>query len=289
MAPIRENDILFAYKALTFVDGLSLSAVRVGGAILDHFNHKTGQCDPSVERLAALLGMDRASVLRATKALHDAGLIEKIKHGGHSHRTCYLPCWAKLNAVVADWSAAMKGVGSRVESKKLTSGIVAKMRPSQSQECDFDSRRIATQTYRSNLANKPEHEDTDGRQAEPERKRSDSGREKKLRDEKQRRRALARASTSSSSAVARERAQERLVEDMRQLGWEALAWYVEWLTPETADLNEAAVTVEMQKRGRGKHLLLKQLSGFRLEVGQKKVASENLYFGGGDECLATSS
>lgn len=47
MARFQENDILFAYKALNFVPGLSANARRVAGATIDHFNRKSGQCDPS--------------------------------------------------------------------------------------------------------------------------------------------------------------------------------------------------------------------------------------------------
>ena len=57
MAILEENDVLFAHKALTLMAGLSDATKRVAGAIIDHFNKRTGQCDPSIERLATLLSL----------------------------------------------------------------------------------------------------------------------------------------------------------------------------------------------------------------------------------------
>lgn len=86
MAILEENDILFAHKALNVMAGLTEATRRVAGAIIDHFNKRTGQCDPSIERLATLLGIDRATVIRATDKLHELGFIEKTSHGGKAHR-----------------------------------------------------------------------------------------------------------------------------------------------------------------------------------------------------------
>ncbi len=84
MALLEANDILFAHKALNIVPGPSANARRVAGAIIDHFNRKTGQCDPSVGRLARLLGVNRATVIRATNDLcsEESGLFENSSHGG---------------------------------------------------------------------------------------------------------------------------------------------------------------------------------------------------------------
>ncbi|MHA1545954.1 MAG: helix-turn-helix domain-containing protein [Alphaproteobacteria bacterium] len=126
----QENDILFAHKAINIVAGLSPGARRVGGAILDHFNKKTGQCDPSISRLAALLGINRATVLRATKELSDpdAGLFRKTSHGGYSHRTKYQPVWERFRRIVEEWNAGMKG--QKAHSKPADS------QSQRSQNCD---------------------------------------------------------------------------------------------------------------------------------------------------------
>jgi len=47
MPLLQQNDVLFAYKALAIIPDLSAASRRVAGAIIDRFNKKTGQCDPS--------------------------------------------------------------------------------------------------------------------------------------------------------------------------------------------------------------------------------------------------
>lgn len=134
-----------AYKAITIAPKLSGAARRVAGALIDHFNLKTGQCDPSVGRLATMLGLNRATVLRATAELcaEEDGLFAKKSHGGHWHRAHYQPRWRVLRAIVADWDARMV-TGGPIE-KPVSK--VAKMRRSRSQSCDSEGRRIATQNH----------------------------------------------------------------------------------------------------------------------------------------------
>lgn len=147
MARVRNSDVFFAHMALHFAPDLSPSARRVGAGIIGHFNVKTGQCDPSVERLAAMLGLDRATVIRATGELcGPAGLFERVSHGGRSHRTAYLPRWEAFGEIVDDWNRRMKDGSAPAK--------VAKMRPSRSQNCDVNSRKNATQTIRRNYSNK---------------------------------------------------------------------------------------------------------------------------------------
>jgi len=149
MALLQPNDILFAHKALNIVPGLSANTRRVAGALIDHFNKKTGQCDPSIGRLAKLLGINRASVLRATEKLcePEIGLFEKISHGGKSNRTKYLPRWEVFRGIVANWDARMKTGEAPAK--------VAKLRRKQSQNRDVKGCKIATQTLRRNQSNKP--------------------------------------------------------------------------------------------------------------------------------------
>jgi hypothetical protein len=127
-----------AYKALTLVAGLSASDRRVGGALIDHYNLKTGRCDPGVVRLARLLRISPASVKRATEALDKAELIAKQQHGGLSHSNSYEPNWRRFKNIVDDWDARMKAP------------TVAEVIPSGSQNCDADSSNIETQTLLTN-------------------------------------------------------------------------------------------------------------------------------------------
>lgn len=162
MAPSPKANVLFAYKALTICAGLSEGARRVAGAIIDHFNHADGQCNPSVERLAEMLGLHRASVMRAIEQLHALGIIHRARHGGRSHRNAYRPNWDQLNRMVAEWDAKMKGkplLAGASDTPLLASAehqeTVASTRRSRSQSCDVNSRTDATLTYLKNQSNEP--------------------------------------------------------------------------------------------------------------------------------------
>ena len=148
-ALLQKNDILFAHIALNMIDGLSAGARRVGAALIGHFNRKTGRCDPSVERLAALLKVDRSTVLRATAELCSGkfGLFQKSSHGGKFNTASYQPCWEVFRSIVNDWEAEMKG--------DKPSENVAELRRTRSQGCDVNGRKIATQTYSNNQFKKP--------------------------------------------------------------------------------------------------------------------------------------
>lgn len=115
MALLGGNDILFAHKALTLMSGLTDATKRVAGAIIDHFNKKTGQCDPGIDRLSTMLGINRATVIRATETLDELGLIQKASHGGKSHRASYRP---KLGSI----SGRGVRLGHSYEDRKSTFG-----------------------------------------------------------------------------------------------------------------------------------------------------------------------
>ena len=143
-----------AYKAINLVDGLSKSTRRVAGGLIDHFNPKTGQCDPGVDRMATMLDMNRATAMRATDELDKAGLILKDSHSGKSHRTSYQPQWDRFEEIVADWDRRMK--------TGAPPGKVAELRLSRSQDCDVNGRNSATQTLLRNPL-KETLEDVEGR------------------------------------------------------------------------------------------------------------------------------
>src|SRR5690242_5029263 len=100
---IRSLDTLLALKALCLAPGLNSNQRRVGAALIEHFNRKTGQCDPGHGRLAYLLSIDKRTAIRCTQALVASGLFEKVRHGGRSSRNLYVPCWSRLSEICADW------------------------------------------------------------------------------------------------------------------------------------------------------------------------------------------
>lgn len=66
---------------------LSPAARAVLAQILDHYNSRTGQCTPSLDRLARTSGLSRRSAIRGVNELCEAGWIERdrsVREGGRS-------------------------------------------------------------------------------------------------------------------------------------------------------------------------------------------------------------
>jgi predicted transcriptional regulator len=95
--------ILIAFKVIALAEDLSAVERQVGATLLDSFNRKTGQCDPSLDRVAGLLNVHRRTVIRATAKLEAKGLFRKTRHGGYSHRNHYEPVWLKFRDLEAKW------------------------------------------------------------------------------------------------------------------------------------------------------------------------------------------
>src|SRR5260370_14673872 len=91
---IRRLDTLLALKVLTLVPELNASDRRVAGALLEHFNRNTGQCDPSLPRIADLLGLSTRTVMRSNQRLEAARLFNKTRPGARSPRHSSQPNWS---------------------------------------------------------------------------------------------------------------------------------------------------------------------------------------------------
>jgi DNA-binding transcriptional MocR family regulator len=257
MALLQQNDILFAHKALNLMPHLSATTRRVAGAIIDSFNKKTGQCDPSIGGLMKQLNVSRAAVIRATDELDKLGLIRKDIHGGFSHRNAYLPNWTKFRKFVEDWDSEKKArsIAKRAGSK------VSNLQPSQPQICDSDGLRNETQTLLKNQSNKP-IEETDAATspskptARSKTKRLEEGLEKAI-SAAAFLRPLKGSKNTSRSTVAREAAQHRWEADARSLGEPAYEAIAVWITEET---NCRAVDAELAKSGGGLEFILKAMN-----------------------------
>ena len=139
----RPLDTLLGFKALILVGGLNENDRRVGATLLEHFNRKTGRCDPSLGRIARLLEIDIRTVIRSVRHLEDAGLLRKHRHGGNLNRNQYEPIWLKLSELEAAWNARFTEISP-------PSG----QSPAQGQSCHLDSDSPVTQTYSNkNLPN----------------------------------------------------------------------------------------------------------------------------------------
>ncbi len=271
MPLLQQNDVLFAHKALNVMPGLSATARRVAGAIIDHFNKKTGQCDPSVGRLRKLLDVSPATVMRATSELDDLGLIFKDSHGGKSHRTAYTPNWSYFREIVEVWDAGMKtGDGLLEHDFKIS-----KLKPSKSQSRDLDGRKNETQTLRKNPSKKPIEADC----AKPPAvqnselyKRTGTNRLLKgaeLRSQKSFLLPLQGGQTQSRSEVAQNKAQQRWENDLMRLSREQTEAIAEWLTIETM---ERATTAEMAEPGSGLEFIVREMRD-QLITAQLRVLS----------------
>ncbi|MCR4267086.1 helix-turn-helix domain-containing protein [Nitratireductor sp. ZSWI3] len=152
-AVIDKGDMMNAHVALNLAPGLSGNTRRVAGALLEHFNQKTGRCDPSVERLARLLGIGRATIFRALDEIckGDGALFEIVSGGGRANCNFYRPRWDRFRALVVDWNARMKTGAAPSEAKET----VSEVRQKQSQNCDRNGLKDETQTLRRNPPKEP--------------------------------------------------------------------------------------------------------------------------------------
>ena len=94
---------LIAFKALSLCDDLIATQRRVLAALIEHFNRKNGRCDPSIDRLVVLLGINRRTVFRALNVLVKKGYVVRLRHGGLNHRNQYVPNWPFYAAVLKKW------------------------------------------------------------------------------------------------------------------------------------------------------------------------------------------
>jgi predicted transcriptional regulator len=140
--PIQRLDTLLALKAMHLAPGLNANDRRVAAALLEHFNRRTGQCDPSLERIAELLGISTRTVIRSNHRLERAGLFKKTRHGGHSNRNFYEPMWSRFREIEAAWIARFNSRANSSASEES---------PARRQACHLERDNSVTQTCGSNL------------------------------------------------------------------------------------------------------------------------------------------
>jgi hypothetical protein len=231
---IKPIDTLLALKALTLVAGLNASDRRVAGALLEHYNRKTGQCDPGLVRLAELLGVSTRTVIRSNQKLEVAKLFKKARHGGHSHRNRYEPNWVRFQELEAAWK---KKFNSKSRTTNLSSSV--------GHGCHLEGDG-ATQTYGSNLS----------RETYPRslpRKEHDT-RSKHPLDQRQHRRGTGAA--DAAEVAAERRWTCTLHDNFSHLP----ITYGEIVEAITAEVRTAATQAEMRKRGAGFEYILHKLS-----------------------------
>ena len=113
-------DILIAFKSISLAPDLSVTEKRVASAVIDHFNQKTTQCDPSLDTLAVLLGIHRRTVIRAINNLVGLKYFRRVRHGGNFHRNFYEPLWPRFREVEAEWQRRRYEHSQRFREAKLS-------------------------------------------------------------------------------------------------------------------------------------------------------------------------
>jgi hypothetical protein len=98
------SDTFVAHKAISLAEDLTGTEKRVAATIIDHFNRKTGRCDPALGSIARLLGVSRRTIIRAVGSLALKGYIRKTRHGGYFHRNSYEPIWSRFRTNAAKWA-----------------------------------------------------------------------------------------------------------------------------------------------------------------------------------------
>jgi hypothetical protein len=117
---IKPLDTLIALKMISLSGDVSSTDKRVAALLIDHFNRRTGQCDPSLDTMADLIGVDRRTVVRSISRLVGTGLFRKIRHGGKFHRNSYEPMWTRFSQLDDIWGERRKARRAKFVSPNLS-------------------------------------------------------------------------------------------------------------------------------------------------------------------------
>lgn len=140
----HRGDTTVAFKIIALLKGLTATDKRVLAAVLDHFNQKNGQCDPSIETIAALLNVDRSAVMRTFTRAEKLGIFRKVRHGGHLNRNSYQPMWDRFREIDQQWQEQRSLRSARRRGASLS--------PSTSSSGHLLGGSAATQTCQTNLS-----------------------------------------------------------------------------------------------------------------------------------------
>jgi DNA-binding transcriptional MocR family regulator len=245
------SDTFIAHKAINLADDLSGTERRVAAAIVDHHNRKTGQCDPSLDSIAKLLGVSRRTVIRAIGALVQKGYFRKTRHGGKFHRNSYLPIWSRFHAKETKWKER-RAMASRTFER-------ARVSPLQGQTCQLAGDADVTQTFLSNSLNEtllgpgPENE------TQTPNERMGLSREDSREGSYSVARERFHVKSASSCIAALDAAERRWTSALTKLYAPTPAVFGVLIDAIDDALRNAATSLEMQKPGSGLHHVLDAL------------------------------
>ncbi len=247
------SDTFIAHKAINLSDDLSGTEKRVAAAIIDHYNRKTGRCDPSLDSIAKLLGVSRRTVIRAIGALVEKGYFHKTRHGGKFHRNSYLPIWSPFRAKETNWKER-RAAASRTLASTETS-------PFQGQTCHLASDSDVTHTFLSNSLNKTslaarlENESEEPNKAVVKALSREDSREVSYTAVRER----FHVKSTSSRIAAVDAAERRWTTELTRLFTKTPAVFAALIDKIDDTLRNAATALELQKPGSGLHFVLEEL------------------------------
>jgi hypothetical protein len=135
----QKFDTTIAHKIINLMPELTGNDKRVAAAILEHFNRKTGQCDPGLDRIARLVGVSRRTAIRSVSSIAAAGVFHVVRHGGRSQRNSYEPVWSRFRELDALWKARFRGESTSADGSKTS--------PANGQTCHVPRDEPVTQTF----------------------------------------------------------------------------------------------------------------------------------------------
>lgn len=268
---IRDNDILFTQKALLAWPGLSGAARQVGGALINHFNRRSGLCYPSYERIAEVTGLSVGGVRKGVKALVDVGLFQVNRHGGRAATNSYKPNFDTIRQFISDYDRQFFGGEPATGVAHCEDGGEGQPVPSVAHNlphtghttCPVGSNKLFEKPIKRTLREKAPKTSTlrQAENSEPSRHERGaryqpsvcSGR-KPSRNE-----ALTRwvaTPTVDASTAARSAAERRLDEHFRKIGG---GTYTAFVTADSA-AHEKAIEAEIVRRGSGIEQITAQLT-----------------------------
>jgi DnaA N-terminal domain len=136
-------DITLALKAIALANNATAAEKRIAAAVLDHFNRKTGRCDPSYETIAAILSINVRTVGRGITKFAKINFFKVIIHGGVRQCNSYQPNWPLFRTIETEWRRRRREYANRFKAPEMSC--------STRQGCPPGEGQIALQTYSNNI------------------------------------------------------------------------------------------------------------------------------------------
>jgi hypothetical protein len=261
------SDPLMALKMLLLCEDLTLAERRVGAALIDHRNHRTGRCDPGLETLSRELCIGRRTVIRANAGLEKKGLLRKRRHGGYFHRNGYEFNWERFRDLHVAWERHRESVRRKHSRQNLS--------PCGSQAHHPEGDRETTQTCLSNqsketyVAAQPQQHTQRGHFSEPSKSTEEVARSSYAKSGVNGR---FHVKTANSRDAARDAAERRWNESLTEQFRAAPDVFGDLVEAIDGELSHQATDAELRKRGSGIHFLLHKLDRrVRLKAGKATV------------------